>query len=175
MATLEISNGGKAAGRRTKKVAPRVDLTAMVDLMFLLTTFFMLTTSLSELKAADVTKPIPTDINEPYPASRTMTVLLGKDNMAAYYLGETEKATIKLKSISEIGNVITSTKKEIAKFHHNNGNKFMIVIIKPTATSKFKDFVDLIDEMKIAGIKSYAIDDDHISNEESAFMKSKGM
>ncbi|MNR52887.1 hypothetical protein D3C85_1728060 [compost metagenome] len=51
----------------------------------------------------------------------------------------------------------------------------MIVIIKPTATSKFKDFVDLIDEMKIAGIKSYAIDDDHISNEESAFMKSKGM
>ncbi|MDN3586490.1 hypothetical protein QWY86_07435 [Pedobacter aquatilis] len=39
MATQEISNGGKASGRRTKKTAPRVDLTAMVDLMFLLTTF----------------------------------------------------------------------------------------------------------------------------------------
>lgn len=173
MATLEISNGGKAAGRRTKKVAPRVDLTAMVDLMFLLTTFFMLTTSLSELKAADVAKPIPTDVNEPYPASRTMTVLLGKNNIAAYYLGETEKATIKLKSVSEIGKVITSTKKEIAKFHHNNPNKFMIVIIKPTETSSYKDLIDVVDEMKISGIKSYSIDDENILLKEKKFLEDK--
>ncbi|WP_421945761.1 ExbD/TolR family protein [Pedobacter sp.] len=175
MATLEISNGGKAAGRRTKKVAPRVDLTAMVDLMFLLTTFFMLTTSLSEIKAADIAKPIPTDVNEPYPASRTMTVLLGKNNMAAYYLGETEKATIKLKSVREIGNVITSTRREIAKYHHNNANKFMIVIIKPTKTSSYKDLIDVIDEMKILGVKSYSIDDEQISKKEESFFESKGL
>lgn len=175
MATLEISNSGKAAERRTKKVAPRVDLTAMVDLMFLLTTFFMLTTSLSELNAADVAKPIPSEVNEPYPASRTMTMLLGENNMAAYYLGETENATIKLKSVSGIGNVITSTKAEIAKFHRNNANKFMIVIIKPTPASSYKDLIDVIDEMKILGIKSYSIDDENILLKGKSFLQAKGL
>lgn len=63
MATLNESQSGKAVKGRTKKAAPKVDLTAMVDLMFLLTTFFMLTTTLSQLNAADIAKPDKTDIN----------------------------------------------------------------------------------------------------------------
>jgi len=175
MATLEISSGSKAAERRTKKVAPRVDLTAMVDLMFLLTTFFMFTTSLSESKAADIAKPIPANVREAYPASRTMTVLLGKNNMAAYYLGETEKAVIKLKPVGEIEDVIVSTRAEISRFHKSNANKFMIVIIKPTPTSSYKDLIDVIDEMKILGVKSYSIDDENILLKERKFLKDKNL
>lgn len=175
MATLEMTNGGKAAGRSSRKVAPRVDLTAMVDLMFLLTTFFMLTTSLSELRAADVSKPIPSEISEPYPASRTMTILLGKDNKAAYYLGETDKANLNVEAVNKIGAVISSTKKDIAKFHKQNVKKFMIVIIKPTATSSYKDLVDVIDELKILDVKSYSIDDQNIAEKENVFLKSNNL
>lgn len=47
----------------------------------------------------------------------------------------------------------------------------MLVIIKPTATSRFQDYVDLIDEMKISGIKSFTIDDENILPEEISFLK----
>ncbi|MCZ4243021.1 ExbD/TolR family protein [Pedobacter punctiformis] len=175
MATLNAPENGKAVKGRTKKSAPRVDLTAMVDLMFLLTTFFMLTTSLGSLNAAEIAKPIPADEAMPYPASRTMTILLGKNNEAACYMGEMEKAEMKAISIKNMKQEINANKQLVAKTHHNNPAKHMIVIIKPTKTSKFQDFVDVLDEMKIGDIKSYSIDDDHISDREKDFMKSKGL
>ena len=77
MAELNTGGGGK-------KTAPRVDMTPMVDLMFLLVTFFILTTSISTPQAMDIAKP---DKNEKQPenrlelkASKTMTILLGKNN-----------------------------------------------------------------------------------------------
>lgn len=175
MATLNESQSGKAVQGRTKKSAPRVDLTAMVDLMFLLTTFFMLTTTLSNLNVIDVAKPDATIDQGPYPASRTLTILLGKNNEAAYYMGETDKAEIRTTSLKNIENDILYSKQLVAKTHNNNPLKHMIVIIKPTKTSTYKDFVDVLDEMKITNIKAYAIDDDHITDKEKNFMKLKGI
>ena len=175
MATLNESQNSKAVKGSTKKPAPRVDLTAMVDLMFLLTTFFMLTTSLGSLNAADIAKPVKSDIAQNYPASRTMTILLGKDNQAVCYMGTTEKANMKLVAVKNIQDEIKVNALSVAKTHQGNPAKYMIVIVKPTKTARFQDFVDVVDEMKIANIKSYAIDDDHVSNEESAFMKLKGI
>ncbi|MFW0714722.1 ExbD/TolR family protein [Pedobacter sp. N23S346] len=171
MATLNESSSGKAVKGRTKKTTPRVDLTAMVDLMFLLTTFFMLTTSLSNLNAADVAKPDSCEnCSMDYPASRTMTVLLGKGHEAVCYMGTAREAVMKITTIKDIQKVISSNKELVARANHNIASKYMLVIIKPTATSKFQDFVDLIDEMKIAGIKSYTIDDENILPEETSFM-----
>jgi len=176
MATLNESQDRKATKGRTPKTAPRVDLTAMVDLMFLLTTFFMLTTSLGSLNAADIAKPDETgNTTADYPASRTMTVLLGKNSQSVCYMGTTTGAEMKVVAVKNIQEEIIANKLKVAKTHANNPAKYMIVIIKPTATSKFKDFVDLVDEMKIAAIKSYAVDDDHVTSEELAFMKLKGM
>ncbi|PWS32888.1 biopolymer transporter ExbD [Pedobacter paludis] len=175
MATLNESQSGKAVKGKTKKSAPRVDLTAMVDLMFLLTTFFMLTTTLGDLNVVDVAKPEESLVQGPYPASRTMTILLGKNNEVAYYMGEPDKAEIKTSSLKNIESNILSSKQLVAKTHNNNPSKHMIVIIKPTKTSTYKDFVDVLDEMKITNIKAYAIDDDHITDKEKDFMKLKGI
>ncbi|MFC3561517.1 ExbD/TolR family protein [Pedobacter jamesrossensis] len=171
MATLEISKGGKATNGRTQKTAPRVDLTAMVDLMFLLTTFFMLTTSLTEMKAADISKPTPINTPTPYPASRTMTILLGKSNQAGCYMGETYNASIKITKVRLIEKEIIKNKLLVAKTHQNNPEKYLIVIIKPMSTSTYKNLVDVIDEMKITGVKSYAITDENTSLKEETFMK----
>ena len=173
MATLNETSSGKVVKGRTRRTAPRVDLTAMVDLMFLLTTFFMLTTSLSNLNAADIAKPDPCEnCNMEYPASRTMTVLLGKDHQVVEYLGTAEEAKMKITPLNSIQKAIGDNEIRVAKANHNDVSKYMLVIIKPTATAKFQDFVDLIDEMKIAGIKSYTIDDDNILPAEINFLKS---
>lgn len=175
MATLNEKPNSKADKGRTRKTTPRVDLTAMVDLMFLLTTFFMLTTSLATSNAADIAKPDDEGAAADYPASRTMTILLGKNNQAVYYLGLANSAEMKVVSLHQLQKSIMETKKQVAKTHQGNLNKHMIVIIKPTGTAKFKDFVDVIDEMKIANIKSYAVDDAHFLEEEEGFMKEKGL
>lgn len=174
MATLNESQSGKAAKGRTKKTTPRVDLTAMVDLMFLLTAFFMLTTSLGTLNAADIAKPVDKD-NIAFPESRTMTILLGKNNKAVCYMGTIEKANMKVTSVANIQKEIIANEKLVAEIHQHNPSKYMIVIIKPAKTANFQNFVDVIDEMKIANIKSYAIDDDHIAEKETVFMKMNGI
>ncbi|WP_412466930.1 biopolymer transporter ExbD [Pedobacter sp. KLB.chiD] len=177
MATLNESQSGKAAKGRTKKPTPRVDLTAMVDLMFLLTTFFMLTTTLGQLNAADIAKPVKPDTDNfaPFPESRTMTIVLEGDNKAISYMGTIEKANMKISPVADLQKEITANKLLVAATHQHNPSKHMIVIIKPGKAARFQNFVDVVDEMKIAGIKSYSIDDDHFAEKELSFMKNSGL
>lgn len=176
MATLSIPQNGQAlkGKNRTRKAVPSVDLTAMVDLAFLLITFFMLTTSLSKSQAMDVAKPLNDMPLQPYPASRTITVLLGKDNNIVWYKGEMEKATPQRSNFRIIGNVLAQNKKEIAKLYGNDPDKFMIVIIKPTEKSTYKNFVDVLDEMSITDIRSYLIDDNRLESQERGYMERLG-
>jgi len=97
MAELDTSGGGKKGGGkvRTKKKSTRVDLTAMVDLAFLLITFFILTTTLQKPKAMDLIMPDKDDVLktvEPVAASRTMTIILGSNNRFEWWIGEDMKS-----------------------------------------------------------------------------------
>lgn len=178
MATLNIPQSGKVAKGRRLKALPSVDLTAMVDLAFLLITFFMLTTSLAKMQAIDIVKPVPiVDITnrQDYPASRTMTILLGKNNQTVYYMGETEKANMQQTSLKLIKLQIAANKLKVAKNPSNQKGKQLIVIIKPTATSTYQNFVDVIDDIHITNIQSYAIDDKYITEKEKAYLSSKGI
>ncbi|RYG15383.1 MAG: biopolymer transporter ExbD [Chitinophagaceae bacterium] len=178
MATLNVPQSGKAVRGSTRKPIPAVDLTAMVDLAFLLITFFMLTTSLSKMSAMEIAKPVPKDhpiVQQAWPASQTMTVLLGKNNQIAHYLGEASKNPISITNLSGIRKVILNNKKVVADTHENKKDKDLYVIIKPTSTSVYKNFVDVVDEMSINKINTYAIDDKYLLDEEVSFMKSKGI
>ena len=86
-------DGGKGGKVRSKKMNPGVDLTAMVDLAFLLITFFMLTTSLSKPQSMNLAMPdkdkdkVDEETTE-VPDDRSMTILMGKDNTLLWYLGQ---------------------------------------------------------------------------------------
>lgn len=158
----------------SRKAAPKVDLTAMVDLAFLLITFFMLTTSLSKPIAMDIVKPdeTPDGVPEPVPASRTMTILLGKNNKVAWYMGEAGKSQPNVETLRQVGKSIMSNKNQVAANNNNDAKKTLFVIVKPTSGANYKNFVDIMDELKIAGITAApAIDDDHITDAEADFMK----
>jgi biopolymer transport protein ExbD len=163
------SGGGKDKKVRSKKQNSKVDLTAMVDLAFLLITFFMLTTTLSKPQSMNLglpdkdedptAKPIKVDEN------RTMTILLGKDNKLVRYVGLLAtpvvggapkdftygKEGIRAELIDRKEKVLAYS---TAKGKPKNG---MIVIIKPSKKSNYRNLVDILDEMAIVDVPTYAI------------------
>jgi biopolymer transport protein ExbD len=169
MAEIDTSGGGggKHGGKvRGKKLSTKVDLTPMVDLAFLLITFFMLTTSLNKPKAMDLNMPkkdkeIKQDVKE----SQVLNILLGKDDVAWYY----ETSEGKMTNMSQttfagtdgIRDVILKKQRRVEKqFGHNKeaGDK-TIVLIKMAEGAKYKNMVDILDEMDITNTKIYAIQD----------------
>lgn len=101
-----------------------------------------------------------------------MTIVLGKNNMAVSYMGTFENGNMKVMPLADLQK---ANKLLVAATHQNDPSKHMIVIIKPGKTAKFQNFVDVVDEMKIADIKSYSIDDDHFAEKELSFMKNNNL
>jgi biopolymer transport protein ExbD len=164
MAELDTSGGGKHKGGkvRSKKVSTRVDLTAMVDLAFLLITFFMLTTTLNKPKAMDLAMPDKTvKTNQlPVAATRSMTILLGSNNKVEWYMGEAGKSAPTVDNFGKDGlrkALIENGKKVLET--HAAPNNFMIVLIKPSDKSNYENLVAALDEMSITNVQSYAIVD----------------
>ena len=174
MAELNTGDGGggKSGKVRSKKQNSKVDLTAMVDLAFLLITFFMLTTSLSKPQSMDLGLPDKDDDKKTPPVkvdeNRTMTVLLGDDNKMTYYMGLLATPKIAPKDISYgkegIRKELLKQKAEVIKYTGNK-DKGLIVIIKPSKKSNYRNLVDILDEMAIADVPTYAIVNDYSPEE----------
>lgn len=154
MAELNASEkSGRRNSRRTQ--APRIDLTAMVDLAFLLITFFIMATSLAKPKAMDLAMPVGN--SEPVPETRTMSICLGSNNQALWYMGMPERplTSPQLVNFSKTGlrATLVNTSKSIFK----KTGKPMIVVLKPSAHSVYSNFVAALDELNITNIQSYAV------------------
>ena len=167
MAELNTGGGGgKKDGKvRSKKSDAKVDLTAMVDLAFLLITFFMLTTSLSKPKAMDLSLP-DKEVKGPdvkVDEHMTLTLLLGSDNKLKWYKGFIDKPLAGPKDVTYgkdgLRKELLRQKAEIHEYclSINKPKSGIIVIIKPTKKSNYKNLVDVLDEMAISGVETYAI------------------
>ncbi len=165
MAELDTSGGGKNKGGkvRSKKQSTRVDLTAMVDLAFLLITFFMLTTTLAKPQAMDLAMPdkeVKDQQELTVADNRTMTILLGAGNRLEWYMGLVDKP-LTPPQVDNYGRngirkaLIENAKKVIAAT--GDPKKGLIVLIKPSDQSNYRNFVDILDEMKVSNINQYAI------------------
>ena len=180
MAELDTSSGGGKGGKvRSKKQSTRVDLTAMVDLAFLLITFFMLTTSLSKPLAMDIAKPDKDEKQDKrieLRASQTMTILLGKNNKVAWYMGVPNPSTPPtIEGYTDVRKSLLDNKDKVKK----TMGKDIIIVVKPTDGSTYKNFVDIMDELSITktNINAPAIDDDptHLLDAEKEAMRAGGI
>ena len=174
MAELNTGDGGgKKGGKvRSKKSNAKVDLTAMVDLAFLLITFFMLTTTLSKPQSMSLGLPdkdpdvksadIKVDEN------RTMTVMLGDDNKMVFYMGLLATPIAGPKEITfgkdGLRKEILERKQSVLAYTGNK-DKGMIVIIKPSKKSNYKNVIDILDEMAISDVPTYTIVNDFSAEE----------
>lgn len=151
----ENSDNRNGKKNRSQKQLPRVDLTAMVDLAFLLITFFMLTTTLAKQNAMEVAMPVG-EVPGTVPDDRALTVCIGSDNNAVTYLGTIENPE---KTRTAKVTKIRAGLLEDINFIEQRSGKGAIVLIKPSEKSNFKNLVDVLDEMAITKVGTYAIAD----------------
>ncbi|MCX6290933.1 MAG: biopolymer transporter ExbD [Bacteroidetes bacterium] len=190
--------GGKHKKVRAKKSSTHIDMTPMVDLAFLLLTFFMLTTTFSKPKTMDITMPMKKDeIKEEertkVPASQTLSILLTGKNRIIWYMGMDDPAQTPQTNIADFSlngtnsihkvlleknqlvfNEVQAVKDSVSKGLIKNDRdeikrhiaavkvterKGLIVLIKPDDKSKYKNLVDILDEMLVCNVARYAIVD----------------
>jgi biopolymer transport protein ExbD len=171
MAEMDTSSGGghkKGPGvKKGKKLSTRVDLTPMVDLGFLLITFFIFTTTMSQPTAFKLA--LPKDTDKPEEQTKTkesgvLTVMLAKNDNVFYYEGQLQPdgSNFKSSTFKEIRTVILDKKRK------TNPEDFM-VILKANDESVYRNVVDILDEMSINVVKRYALVD--ISEGENQLIK----
>jgi len=185
MASLDSGgDGGHKKGpgvKKAKKQSTRVDMTPMVDLAFLLITFFIYTTTLATPSTLKLSMPKDekdeknlTEVKQ----SGALTVMLGKADQVYYYEGELlpDASNFKSTTFKGIREVIQNKKANVKSIHRHDGgcqkiwdkhngdqksclDKDFMVIIKPNEESTYKNTVDILDEMKINAVQRYAIID----------------
>lgn len=170
MDTSSSGGGKKHQGTKSKKLSTRVDMTPMVDLGFLLITFFMLTTTMAKPKTMDLIMPKDTEDEKEQnkvKESTALTILLGKNNRVFYYEGlaqdpnassdpEFFQATT-FANKGGIRDVIIKKRDEVAQLRNAKGEpEDVVVIIKANDGATYKNFVDILDEMAINRIQRYA-------------------
>jgi biopolymer transport protein ExbD len=210
MAEIEGGGGGgkhKGKKKKGKKLSTRVDFTPMVDLGFLLITFFMLTTSMNKPQTMEINMPDKKkDLQEQektiVKASQAVTLLLTKDDKVVYYfindktgdpetpvitdfdpnkgirqtlISENKKRNPILDSIAIYKQQLNERKIDEAtyKAHVSTVKAYkdaLIVVIKPTDESRYKNLIDILDEMLICNIGRYAVVD--ITDKEKEMIKS---
>ncbi len=189
---------------RAKRSSTHVDMTPMVDLAFLLLTFFMLTTTFSKPKTMEINMPVKPDKPEEQQKikeSQALTILLSSNNKIVWYTGlgddpakppVTNIADFSLNSPKSIHTVILEknqdifakvqlTKDSISRglLKEDEGKKTiagykgikdgLVVLIKPDSTAKYRNVVDILDEMNVCAVGRFAIVD--ITDSEKELLK----
>lgn len=158
MENLAVKDSKGEKKSLSKKSQIRVDMTPMVDLGFLLITFFMFTTNFTKPNVMDLSyPPKPPIINEEAVDFRNqITFIMGKENRVFYYQAEAKdlnKDVLRETTFkgSEIAKLISEAKKKAPK------PEIFTVIIKPAEDSNYKNFVDMLDNMTITKSELYGI------------------
>ncbi len=155
MAQIEQDNRSKSR-KYSKRTLIRVDLTPMVDLGFLLITFFILTTTLSSPTIANLFLPKDSISETPVKASAVLTLLLTRNDSIKYFEGlDKNVASIKYCTFQNLRSVILEKQKKVAAVL---GSRLeTVLIIYPGNQSTYKNFMDALDKIQINDIRHYFV------------------
>jgi biopolymer transport protein ExbD len=184
-----IDSGAEQGGKKkpgvkkAKKLSTRVDMTPMVDLGFLLITFFVFTATMNSPTTLDLNMPKDikkedeqTEVKE----SSVLTIMLGKGDQVYYYEGklvvDATGNNFKQTTFKGIRDIIIKKKNEVIDRYNqrpdpaceaeakakgkpvsNCADKDFVVIIKPSDDATYKNTVDMLDEMTINQVRTYAM------------------
>lgn len=149
MAGLDL--GGDSGGgrhkkkRKTKRLGIHMDMTPMVDVAFLLLTFFMLATVFSRPQAMEINLPesdVPIEIAE----SKVLTLRGGDDDNIYWNMGTEPGESI---PYSELNALLVRQRQALGDD--------LIAILKVDREGSYVNIVDMLDEIKLAGVTKFSI------------------
>jgi len=134
-------------GKRKKKrrIGIKIDNTPMVDIAFLLLTFFMLTTTMNKPSTMEINLPPSNDVSVEVPMSNLMTIRVKEDGSIYWNIGVDDPKKIEFK--------------ELGKFlvQKNQENPKLITLLKIDRKGKYSTMVDIMDELNLANVTRFSI------------------
>jgi biopolymer transport protein ExbD len=189
MSEVQQSDSGSSKGKhgkiRAKKNSTHIDMTPMVDLAFLLLTFFMLTTTFGKPKTMEINMPVKDPINKPQEVNNAITMLLTGDDKAFWYYGELKPETkltptnfssdgirkllldynkfaveqIKDLRAQALKNNMADTTLKRLEVDIKGNKRSLMVLVKTDDKAKYKNVIDMLDELNICMVGKYALVD----------------
>ena len=138
----------------------RVDMTPMVDLGFLLITFFMFTTTFSLPKVMKLNLPdkiTDNSIPPPMKEKNTLSLILGANNQLFWHQKNYKDLHESLLYEVAFGNELRSliiNKRKLA-----SNPEIFTVLVHPTSDSNYKNYVDILDDIHIVNQDRYMVAD----------------
>jgi len=152
----QIENVQRHSKNKTTARQLRVDLTPMVDLGFLLITFFILATAISQPTVAKLVVPKDSGLPTLVEKNATLTLMLIRNDSIEYYEGNLPSPGLRRYcSFNNLRDVMQQKKKTVAEVLGDS--KKTVIIIYPGNESTYKNFIDVLDEIQINDIKHYFV------------------
>lgn len=132
-------------GHAKKRLSVRIDMTPMVDVAFLLLTFFMLTTVFSKPQTMEINLPPDSKVQIEVAESNLLTLRIASDGTIFWNMGSDplNKTTFK-----EIRNLLQE---------RSRSNPKLITLVKVDRDGKYSMMVDIMDELNLANITRFTL------------------
>ncbi len=136
---------GKGKRKKKRRLSVRLDMTPMVDVAFLLLTFFIFTSSMSRPQTMELNLPPDDKATVEVAESNLMTIRVDKDGNTFWNIGTELPKKIQFDELLKL-------MKE-----RNAANPKLITLIKIDRDGTYKMMVDVMDELNVAGVSRFSL------------------
>ncbi|NTV92403.1 MAG: biopolymer transporter ExbD [Chlorobiaceae bacterium] len=150
--------GTKGRKRIRKRIGFHLDMTPMVDVAFLLLTFFMLTTTFAKSNTMEINMP-PEMEEVKIAEANVMTLRIAGDGMAYCSLGNEAPRRLALYQTGDASKFALSAELRQLLKQQTAVNKKLVIVLKISEKAKYKYLVDIIDELNLMKIDRFSLDD----------------
>jgi biopolymer transport protein ExbD len=141
----ESKSHGKGKKKKGRRLGVRIDMTPLVDVAFLLLTFFMYTTSMSRPQTMEINLPPDKNVKVEIAESNLMTLRVNDKGVIYWNFGLDAPKIIEFKDLRAF---LVEKQTAIPK---------LTVLLKIDRLGKYKMMVDLIDELNLAQVQRFSL------------------
>jgi biopolymer transport protein ExbD len=135
----------KGKHKKKRRIGVKIDNTPMVDVAFLLLTFFMLTTTMNKPQTMEINLPPSNDVNVEVAQSNLMTLRVKEDGTIYWNIAVEDPQKV---SFKDLKNLLTQKNQE---------NPRLITLIKIDRKGKYSTMVDIMDELNVANVTRFSL------------------
>jgi len=134
----------KGKKKKKRRLGVRIDNTPMVDVAFLLLTFFMLTTTLNRPQTMEINLP-PNDATVEVAQSNLLTLRVKEDGSIYWNMAVDKPEKVAYKDLRSL------------MARQSAANPKLITLIKVDRKGKYHMMVDVMDELNLANITRFSL------------------